>query len=135
MEFTPSIFTVWQPQMRSWMIIYHCKLIKLADGGIITNLYRKCTYLRRLLNFLSFHPISNETAIIKNLVDRATGLSHESFHFENLNIIRKILFLNHYPPYLIEKNIKIRLEQNNSLLTDTQREVRDFGSFNTFVLP
>ena len=26
-------------------------------------------------------------------------------------------------------------KQNNSLLTDTQRQVRDFGSFNAFVLP
>ena len=108
---------------------------------IITNWYRRNRYSGRILNFLSFDPISNKISIIKNLVDRATGLSHDSFHSKNLNIIRKILFfLNHYPPALIEKNIKIRLEQNqnkqnNSLLTDTQKEARDYSSNNTFVLP
>ena len=118
------------------------ELIRLADGGIITNWYRKNTYSGRILNFLSFHPFSNKIAVVKNLVDRAIGLSHDSFHYENLNIIRKILFLNHYPPALIEKKIKIRLEQkknktkqNNSLLTDLNMKVRDYSSFNTFVFP
>ena len=105
------------------------ELIRLADRGIITNWYRKNTYSGRILNFLSFHPFSNKIAVVKNLVDRAIGLSHDSFHYENLNIIRKILFLNHYPPALIEKNIKIRLEQNknktkqdNSLITDLKMD-------------
>ena len=48
--------------------------------------------------------------IFKNLVDRAVCLSHESFHSENLEVVRQILFFNHYPQDLIEKNIKIRIQ-------------------------
>ena len=50
-------------------------------------------------------------SVIKNLVDRAVRLSRESSHSENLDVVRKILVFNHYPQDLIEKHIKIRIEQ------------------------
>ena len=46
----------------------------------------------RLLNFISSHPFQNKVAIIKCLVDRDVCLSHETFHSENLDIVRKFLF-------------------------------------------
>lgn len=116
------------------------EVIRGRDGSIITNWYRKSTYSGRILNFFSAHPFQNKTAVIKNLVDRALGLSHVSFHERNLNIVRNILFLNHYPQKLIEKHIVIRIKQIknkqiNNLATNNQRELKEYSSFNTFVLP
>ena len=74
----------------------------------MSNWYRKSTYSGRMLNFISNHQFQNKVTIIKNLVDRAVCLFHESFHSENL-VVRNILFFNHYPQDLIEKHIKIRV--------------------------
>ena len=66
------------------------KIIKLDNDKIVSNWYRKSTYSGRMLNFISNHPFQNKVAIIKNLVDRAVCLSHESFHSENLEVVRRI---------------------------------------------
>ena len=57
-------------------------------------------------------------------------MSHESFHSENLEVVRKILFSNYYPQDLIEKHIKIRIQQIKSrksrhVDTDTQSQILD----------
>ena len=106
------------------------EIIKLDNGKIVSNCYRKSTYSGRLLNFISYHPFQNEVAIINNLVDRAVCLSYEPFHSENLDVVRKILFFYHYPQDLIEKHIKIKIEQAKSrkrsnVDTDTQSEIFD----------
>ena len=80
------------------------------------------------MNFISNHPFQNKVAVIKNLVDRAVCLSHESFPSENLDIFRKILFFNHYLQDLIEKQIKIRNKQvksrrSSNVDTGTQTEI------------
>ena len=58
------------------------EIIKLKNGTIVSNWYRKSIYSVRMLNFISNHAFQNKVAIIKNLVDRAVCLSHESFHSE-----------------------------------------------------
>ena len=63
---------------------------------------------------------------------------HESFHSENLDVVRKFLFFNHYSQDLIANHIKIRIEQvksrkSSNVDTDTQSEV--FDKHNTIVLP
>ena len=65
------------------------KIIKLDNGKIVSNWYRKSTYSSRMLNFISNYPFQNKVAIIKNLVDRAVCLSHKSFHLENLEVDRR----------------------------------------------
>ena len=65
-------------------------------------------------------------------------MSHESFHSENLEVVRKILFFNHYPQNLIDKHKKIRIQQikskkSRNVDTDTQSEI--FDKNNTTVLP
>lgn len=139
-SFHPRIQFTYEIEKNNSISFLDLELIKLQNGNIITNWFRKITYSGRLLNFFSAHPFQNKIAIIKNLVDRAICLSHESFHTQNLNIIRKILFLNHYPKQLIEKHIQIRIAQikskeNNSLVSDSQEKVKEFSSFNTFVIP
>ena len=114
------------------------EIIKLDNCKIVSNWYRKNTYSGRVLNFSSNHPFQNKVAIIKNLVHRAVCLSHESFHSENLDFVRKILFFNHYPQDLMEKHIKVTIQQIKSrkrknVDTDTQSEI--FYKNNTIVLP
>ena len=64
-----------------------------------------------MINFISNHLFQNKVTIIKNLVDTAVCLSHKLFHSENLDVVRKVLFFNHYPQDLIEKHIKIELNK------------------------
>ena len=68
---------------------------------IMIHWYRKSTYFGRVLNFISTHPFQNEVAIIKNLIDGAVFLFHESFHSNNFSTFRKILVLIHFPQDLI----------------------------------
>ena len=65
-------------------------------------------------------------------------MSHESFYSGNLDVVRNILFFNHYPQDLIEKHIKISFEQvksrkSSNIDTDTQSAI--FDKHNTVVLP
>ena len=62
------------------------EIIKLDNGKIVSNWYRKSTYSGRLLNLISNHPFQNKVTVIKNLVDRAVYLPHESFHSEHLDV-------------------------------------------------
>ena len=55
-------------------------------------------------------------------------MSHESFHLENLDVVRKFLFFNHYPQ--IEQ---VKSRQSSDVDTDTQSEI--FDAHNTIVLP
>ena len=77
---------------------------------IITNWYRKLTFSGRLLNFYSQHPKnSNKIVIIYSLVDKANKLLDESFHYDNLSLIKQLLFDNDYPVDLVSTHIKKRL--------------------------
>ena len=111
-------------------------IIKLDNGKIVSNWYRKSTYSGRVLNYISNHPFQNK--VVKNLVDRAVCLSHKSYHSENLYFVTKILFFDHYPQDLLEKHIKIRIQQiksrkSKNVNRDTQSEIVDKN--NTIVLP
>ena len=113
------------------------EIIKLDNGKIVSNWYRKSTHSGRVLNLISNHPFQNKYAIIKNLVDRAVCLSHESFYSENLDFVRKFLLFNHYSHDLIEKHIKIRIQKiksrkSRNVHTDAQSEI--FDKENTIVL-
>ena len=110
------------------------EIIKLDNSKIVSNWYGKKTYFGRLV-FISSNPFQNKVVIMENLVNRADCLSHESLHSENLDIVRNILFFNHYLQGLIEKHIKIRIEQvknrqDSNVDMDTQSEV--FIEHNTF---
>ena len=63
-------------------------------------------------------------------------MSHKSFHSENSDIVRKLLFFNHYPQDLIEKHIKIRIEQvKNNQGSDVDKDTRsEVYNDNTIVL-
>ena len=70
------------------------------------------TYSGRFINFLSNHPKTQKAAIIKNLVDSATLLSHPSFHEKKLETIKKLLLITNYPLSFIDYHIDNRISQN-----------------------
>ena len=136
-EYHPRIQFTHEMKRNNRTSFLDLEIIQLDNGKIVSNWYRKSTYSVRLLNFISNHPFQNKVAIIKNLVDRAVCLSHESFQSEILDVVRKILFVNHYPQDLIEKHIAIRIEQvksrqSSNVDTDAQSEV--FDEHNTILL-
>ena len=57
---------------------WNLEIIKLDNGKIISNWYRKSTFSGRMLNFISNHPFQNKVAIIKNVVDRDVCLMNHS---------------------------------------------------------
>lgn len=76
--------------------------IRFLDIELIKYMWVWENYIFRLnVKFFSAHPIENKITVIENSVDKAVIFPHESFHKENLNIIGKILVLNHYPQKLI----------------------------------
>ena len=88
--------------------------IIVKNNCIITNWYRKSTFSGRLLNFNSQHLNNNKIAIIYSLVDKAIILSDESFHNENLSLIKHLLFDNDYPLELVNTHIEKRLKFLNN---------------------
>ena len=137
-DYRPRIKFTHEMERNNRISFLDLEIIKLDNGKIVSNWYRKSTYSGRVLNFISNYPFQNKVAIIKYLVDRSACLSHESFHSENFDFVRKILFFNHYPQDLIEKHIKVRFQQiksrkSKNVDTDTQSEI--FDKNNTIVLP
>ena len=108
----PRIQFTHEMERKNRISFLEMEIIKLDNGKIVSNWYRKSTYSGRVLNFILNHPFQNKVAIIKNLVDRVVYLSRESFQSENLNFVRKILFFYHYPQDSIEKHIKISIRQS-----------------------
>ena len=95
-DYHPKIQFTHKMERNNRISFLDLKIIKLDNGKIVSNWYRKSTYYGRLLNFISNHPFQNKVAIIKNLVDRPVCLSHESFHSENSDV-RKFLFFQSLP--------------------------------------
>ena len=62
--------------------------IKVENNKIVTNWYRKPILYGGYLNFYSNHNLANKIGIIYSLTDRAILLSHEKYHYENLNLVK-----------------------------------------------
>lgn len=92
------------------------ELERTSQNSVITNWYRKNTASGRFIHFSSHHPIAQKRAIVYNLVDKSILLSHEKYHKQNLDLIRKMLADNAYPTGFVNKYIDIRvkkIEQKN----------------------
>ena len=136
-DYHPRIQFTHEVERNNKISFLDLEIIKIDNGKTVSNWYRKSTYSGRMLNFISNHSFENKVSIIKNLVDRAVCLFNESFHWENLDVVRKVLFFNHYSQDSIEKHIKIRIQQvksrkSRNVDTDTQCEI--FDKNNTIVL-
>ena len=86
-DYHPRIQFTHEMERNNRISFSYMEIIKLDNGKIVSNWYRKSEYSGRVLNFTSSHPFHNEVAIIRNPVDRAVCLSRESFHSENLDFV------------------------------------------------
>ena len=75
-NYHPRIQFIHEMERNNRISFLDLEIIKLDNGKIVSNWYRKSTYSGRMLNFISNHPFQNKVAIIKNLLDRAVCLSH-----------------------------------------------------------
>ena len=90
-DYRPRIQFTHEMERNNRIIFLDLKIIKLDNGKIVSNWYRKSTYSCRVLNFISNHPFQNKVAIIKNLVDRAVCSSIFWSNFKNNSIyVKKI---------------------------------------------
>ena len=60
------------------------------------------------MNIYSNHSLANKIGIIYSLTDRAILLSHENYHYENLNVVKETLIKNGYPLTLLNQKISNR---------------------------
>jgi len=71
---------------------FNCRLsflditLNIRNNKIIIDWFHKTTFSGRYLSSYSNHPICHKVGIIYRLVDRATKLSHPSFHEKNLKL-------------------------------------------------
>ena len=72
-DYHPRIQFTHEMERNNRISFLDSEVIKLDNGKIVSNWYRKTTYSGRFLN-ISSHPFQNKVAIIKNLVDRAVCL-------------------------------------------------------------
>jgi len=100
-------------------------LVIRESGELLTNWYRKPTFLGRYINYYSSHPLQYKVNTITNLVDQAVLLSSACFHDRNIKIIKEILVNNCYPLELINKKIneRIRAIKVNKVLKDKEINV------------
>jgi len=100
-------------------------VIRMGDGRLITNWFRKSTYSGRCINFASCHPLQYKLNTITNLVDQAVLLSDKRFHDANIEIVKDILRNNCYPKKLINRKIKERIvtiTKNNITASEKSKE-------------
>jgi len=84
-------------------------LVRIVNGRLISNWFRKPTFSGRFLNFHSHHPLTHKRGTIMSLTDRVLSLSHPRFHQQNLDYIIRILLDNGYPLDVIFSTIRKRL--------------------------
>ena len=91
--------------------------------------YHKSTYIGLLLNFKSFTSFSYKITIIKCLIDRSFKICNNWNHFhKDIENIKSNLSKNAYPPFLIDKVIKMYLDHKFS---SNQNQLKDSLTFIT----
>lgn len=74
-----------------------------SNGDIMTDWYRKPVSSGRILNFKSFHPLSQKISTCIGFIDRVLKLSTPLLHRKNKNVIMDLLSKNDYPRPLISR--------------------------------
>lgn len=77
-------------------------VISMNNGELCTKWCQKPTSSGRLLNFNSYHPLTQKSRVVLGLLYRVLMLSHPSFHEENLKEVRCILESNNYPKSFVD---------------------------------
>jgi len=79
-------------------------------NGLKFDLYRKLTFLGRVLNYWSQHPSSQKRGVLISMIDRVFLLSNPRFHQKNFNFIIETFLANGYPLRFIFDTISNRLK-------------------------
>ncbi|XP_015123900.1 uncharacterized protein LOC107045989 [Diachasma alloeum] len=120
-------FTV-EMETDSTINVLDVQVFRESNGLLKTNWYQKPTSAGRVINFKSNHPTSQKIGVVFGLLHRAIGLSHEDFHRENLNRVKKVLVNNNYPVKFISKCVNSFQERRDGHTTrvepDTKRSFR-----------
>ncbi|XP_015118396.1 uncharacterized protein LOC107042039 [Diachasma alloeum] len=100
------------------------KVIREENGLLRTNWYQKPTSAGRVVNYRSNHPTSQKIGVVFGLLHRAIGLSHGSFHEENVSRVRRVLVNNNYPAKFISKCVRNFRERRDLQTAGAVREHR-----------
>jgi len=96
-------------KVNNFLSFLNTLVIRGMDSKILTNWYRKPTYLGKYINFFSSHPRQYKFNTTDNLVDQAILLLDERFHDSNIKIVINILINNCYSLAVIKRKIKEQL--------------------------
>lgn len=96
------------------------KLIRNADGTIVTDWYNKEVAAIILLNFHSNHPMRMKYNVAFNLFYRVLSLSSSCFHDDNILKVKHILRMNSYPHEVIMKQMHRAQSYINNTNNTTQ---------------
>jgi len=79
------------------------------DGSIKISVYRKPTHTDRYLDYASHHPTQHRNSVVDSLVHRALTIpTTEDDRNAELNHVRKVLSLNGYPKYAVERRVRLK---------------------------
>ena len=104
----------------------------IDNQNLTLQTYHKSTYTGLLLNFKSFTSFSYKISLIKCLIDRLFKICNNwnSFH-NDIENIKSNLNKNAYPPFFIDKVIKIYLDHKFS---SNQNQLKDTSNIYYFKL-
>ncbi|KYN19992.1 hypothetical protein ALC57_07763 [Trachymyrmex cornetzi] len=85
-------------------------IVKVEEGYIKIDYYKKPTDFGRYLTFYSNHPLDHKRGVIIGLLDRIILLSHPEFHNKNIETMINTLLNNGYPLDLIFITINKRIK-------------------------
>ena len=105
----------------------------INNQNLTLQTYHKSTYTGILLNFKSFTSFSCKISLIKCLIDRSFKIRNNWNSFHNkLENIKSNLIKNAYPPFLINKVIKMYLDHK---LSGNKNQLKDKSDVYYFKLP
>jgi hypothetical protein len=99
----PSISYTYERETNDSLNFLDVLCFRRPDGSVRTSVYRKSTWTGLYTNFCSFVPRTYKINLVKSLFSRAHKIcSHDSLETE-LDLIRKVLLDNGYPPFFIDR--------------------------------
>lgn len=87
-------------------------VVRVWDGTLKTDWFRKGNSSNRLLNYCSNHPKNQKMNTAYNFVNRVLSLSSECYQKKNIQIIYHTLHNNNYPRNIIKHTIHSWLHRN-----------------------
>ena len=85
------------------LVYLDMKLLRQANGTILTDFYQKPTNKGRILNYKSSHSINQKTSTAYGLIHRIFSLSSEVYWTKNKDVALNLLTKNNYPPSLVNR--------------------------------